>query len=103
MTFEQETSFNFSFFRLFVYTLFDHTVMPGYDYRALNAVVAKAPANRLKLLLESVKKRKLVSEKSKQIQKVPRACNRRLQINDGFKMAMVQMRFGSLDDTTVTR
>ena len=63
--FLQAKSFTFLFFRLLVYTLFDHTFMPGYDYRLLNAVVAKAPANRLKLLLESVKKRNLVSEKSK--------------------------------------
>ena len=77
--------------------------MPGFDYRALNAVVVKAPANRLKLLLDSVKNRSLITHRSKQIQKVPRACNRRYHINDGFKMAMVQMRFGSLDDTTVTR
>ena len=92
-----------TFFLLFVYTLFSHILMPGYDYRALNAAVAKAPAHRLKLLLESVKKPNPVAVRSKPIQKLPRACNRRAHINDGFKLAMVQLRFGSLEDTNVIR
>ena len=79
--------------------------MPGYDYRALNAPVAKAPANRLKMLLDSVKtKPSVISLKSKAIFKQsPKQCNRRTHINDGYKMAMVQMRFGSLTDTNCIR
>ena len=77
--------------------------MPGYDYRALNAPVAKAPANRLKMLLASVKSKAPISLASKQIQKVPRTCNRRMKLNDGFKLAMVQMRFGSLTQTAIVR
>ena len=91
------------FFVLFAHTILALTIMPGFDYRALNAVVAKAPANRLKMLLASVKSRASISLRSKEIQKLPRACNRRTHINDGYKLAMVQMRFGSLTDTTVER
>ena len=91
------------FFVLFAHTLLALTIMPGFDYRALNAVVAKAPANRLKMLLASVKRKASISLRSKEIQKLPRACNRKLRLNDGFKLAMVQMRFGSLNDTTVER
>ena len=77
--------------------------MPGFDYRALNAVVVKAPANRLKKLLDSVKVPGLITDRKKAILKMPRICNRKAHINDGFKLAMVQMRFGSLGDTTVIR
>ena len=79
--------------------------MARYEYRALNAGVAKAPANRLKTLLDSVpERREVISSRSKAISKLsPKQCNRRTHINDGYKMAMVQMRFGSLTDTTVIR
>ena len=76
--------------------------MPGYDYRTLNAPVVKAPASRLKILLES-SKQSLLSRERKSISKLARPTASQRKINVGYKLAMVQLRFGSLTDTSETK
>ena len=76
--------------------------MPGYDYRTLNAPVVKAPASRLKILLES-SKQSLIARERKSISKMPRPTASLRKINVGYKLAMVQLRFGSLTDTSETK
>ena len=73
--------------------------MPGYDYRTLNAPVVKAPASRVKILLES-SKQSLIAPARKSISKLNRPTASKRKINVGYKLAMVQLRFGSLDDTS---
>ena len=66
-------------------------------YRELNAKVPKAPIARLRRLLSRPDSSPIRGSK-KVIQKPLQVCRKKRIINDGFKLAMVQMVFGSLED-----